>query len=120
LEGVVALAVTDLMFEARIAGELRRLGLKPRATPSLASLRETLDGASLVIVDLQAQGFDGIEAVREAAVAGARVIAFGQHTSADALRRAREAGATAMPRSAFFEQLPALVASALQPRAPAS
>jgi DNA-binding NtrC family response regulator len=107
------------MFEERIANGLRRLGLKPRVAGSIAALRDALDGAALVVVDLQAEGFDGVEAVREAAARGAPVIAFGRHTDADALRRAREAGARAVPRSSFFEQLPALVASALESRTPA-
>lgn len=116
--GVVALAVTDLLFEERIASALRRLGLEPRVVGSIPALRDALDGAALAVVDLQAAGFDGVEAVREAAACGAPVIAFGRHTDADALRRARDAGARAVPRSSFFEQLPALVASALESRAP--
>lgn len=116
--GVVALAVTDLMFEARIAGAVRRLGLDTRVAASMAALRDALDEATLVIVDLQAHGLDSVEAVREAVAAGTPVIAFGQHTNAEALRRARDAGADAVLRSAFFERLPELVANALSSRAP--
>ncbi|HXF50144.1 MAG TPA: hypothetical protein VNM43_00480 [Dehalococcoidia bacterium] len=117
--GVVAVAVTDLMLESRIAGAARRCGLEPRAVSPHGALPEALEGADVVVVDLQAQGLDPMATVRAAVASGARVIAFGQHTKADALREARDAGAEALPRSAFFERLPALLTQAAEPRATA-
>lgn len=112
--GAIVLAMSDLMFESRIADAARRLGLKTGTVASGDSLLQALEGASLVVVDLQAEGFDPLDAVRQAVQSGVPVIAFGQHTQAGVLRRAREAGAKAMARSAFFEELPVLLTSAAQ------
>lgn len=114
--GAVAIAVTDLMFESRIADAARRMGLAPRAVASHGDLREALEDATLVVVDLQGTGLDAMEVVRAAVARGARVIAFGQHTQVDLLREARDAGAEALPRSAFFERLPALLTGVPAPR----
>lgn len=117
MDGVVALVLTDLMMEARIGDAVRRLGLEPRVTATTTALREALAEAVLAIVDLQAHGIGSIEAIREASAAGTPVVAYGQHTDAALLRQARDAGAIAVPRSAFFERLPELVASAMSSRA---
>ncbi len=106
----IAVVVTDLMFESRIAALARQLGFEPAVASSADQLDGALEGADLAVVDLQAEGLDPMAAVAQAKASGTPVVAFGQHTKADLLRRAREAGAdVAVPRSTFFEEFATLV-----------
>ena len=67
-------------------------------------------GAQLLVIDLQAAGFDTIALIRAAHDRGAKVLAFGRHTDAATLRNAREAGADmAVARSQIAEDLRELI-----------
>lgn len=50
-------------------------------------------GSAFVIVDLTARAYDGIEAVAAATIAGAQVLALGQHDDVDLRKQALAAGA---------------------------
>ena len=67
-------------------------------------------GPQALIVDLQSSE-DSLGLIAEAVEARVPVLAYGQHTKANVLRQAREAGATvAVPRSELVEDLPKLLA----------
>ena len=104
---VIALVVSDLMFQSRIAAAAERLGLTVR----IETTSELTDGdAAAVIVDLHEAGIDPLETIRSAHAAGARVLAFGRHTEPGLLRSARDAGAEiVVPRSQLVEELPELL-----------
>ncbi len=89
---VVVALVTDLLDRSKF----------PEGTRFVRKL-DGADADVVVVVDLSVAGaVDGIAALR-AAGSTARVIAYGRHTNADALRDARQAGADrVLARSAFF------------------
>jgi CheY-like chemotaxis protein len=101
----------DLIFFSRIAGAARAAGLTVRqakTTPELLALaRQAVPGG--VIVDLQNPGLDLpalLTELRAACPAMPRVVAYGSHVEAGALRSARQAGCDrVMPRSQFAEEL---------------
>jgi DNA-binding NarL/FixJ family response regulator len=108
---IAVIAVSELVFQSRIEGAVRALGFDtavadtaPRLDAALASQPE------IVVINVQERGFDAGDAIARAKVAGARVLAFGQHTSPAELRAARQAGADlALPRSEIAERLPELI-----------
>ena len=92
--------------------------LASRVTTSLAgagheveqesTLPDELDGADLVVADLDAVEPEALGAL------GVPAIGFYQHTDTDTKRRADEAGlAFAVPRSRMVRELPELVEKAL-------
>ncbi|MEO8273669.1 MAG: hypothetical protein ABI620_06360, partial [Chloroflexota bacterium] len=93
---VVVLA-DDLIWATRLADALSAAGSRPLRVRRIADLEAALspagDGTGLAIIDLTARAYDGVEAVRAAAGAGARVVAVGQHDDAPLRRAALEAGA---------------------------
>ncbi len=78
-----------------------------RVVRTLADLEP---GASMLLVDLEAQAaIDAIERCRTM-VPTPRIVAFGPHVREDLLAAAREAGADeVLTRSAFVRRLPALL-----------
>ncbi len=70
-------------------------------------------GCVAVIADLDALGADPAPAVRALTAAGVAVLAFGPHVEGATLAAARAAGAVVLPRSAFLERLPELLATVL-------
>lgn len=68
---------------------------------------------AVAVLDLDAAGALAPAAVAEMARVGIVVLAFGPHVDAEALAAARRAGAVALPRSAFLQRLPELLATAL-------
>jgi len=106
--------VTDLIFSTKVRGTAKDLGVGCRIVGSLAALEEALlaEAASTVIVDLNADGVGGAEAIRVAkrACPMARVLAYLSHVQAGLAAEARGAGADeVMPRSVFVERLPELL-----------
>jgi hypothetical protein len=87
--GVVAVLADDLIWASRLADAITAAGGTPRRIRRTADL----DGAPRAIVDLTARAYDGVDAVRAASRAGARVVAVGQHDDAALRRAALEAGA---------------------------
>jgi DNA-binding response OmpR family regulator len=107
----VAILADDLIWATRLAASAEAAGLRPRGARRLADLEAILgDAVGLAIVDLTARAYDGVEAVRAAADAGARVLAVGQHDDRELRRRAIEAGAgDVLPYRRLFEDGPAVL-----------
>jgi hypothetical protein len=100
LARVVAI-VSDLMLASRVVTSLAAAGHEVEQT---ASFPDELDGADLVVVDL-----DVADPARVAEF-GVPALGFYQHTDVDTKRRADEAGlALAVPRSRMVRELPELV-----------
>ena len=102
--------VPDLLFQSRIESALRARGIEFEAPADQGSAETAAGRASLMLIDLQADGFAVAALIRAARDAGAAVLAFGRHTDAATLRQAREAGADiVVPRSQLAEELSELV-----------
>jgi DNA-binding NarL/FixJ family response regulator len=105
--------MSDLLFRSKIDEVARRLGLELRVAKSPEQLGRQLGAGepALVIVDLEETALDPFAAIASvrAAVPGAAILGFAGHGNVDAIRRAREAGATVLARSGFTVQLPALL-----------
>jgi hypothetical protein len=85
-ERSVLLTTRDLFFRAKLEALVELSGYTAvRSGP-----------APYAVVEL---GAVTLEQVRELVAAGTRVVAFGSHVGAQALRDAREAGAEAVPNS---------------------
>ena len=111
----------DLIFFSRMAGAARAQALSVRQAQSVGELMTLArqHPPRGVIVDLQYPGLD-LDALladlRAGCPAMPRVIAYGSHVQADALRAARLAGCDrVMPRSQFVEALDSEIASWLAP-----
>lgn len=96
LRTVVILA-DDLIWATRLSDAITAAGASPRRARRLADLATILgEGGSaggLAIVDLTARAYDGVEAIRVAVAAGARVVAVGQHDDLALRKSALAAGA---------------------------
>ena len=115
---IVAL-VTDLMFSSRIMAEARAVGAKVKIVRSLESLNEQLTTGQFttLIIDLNTDGIDVIEAIRATrnAASQTRMVCLVSHVQADLMQAAREAGAhEVMARSAFVTKLTALLADSVE------
>jgi DNA-binding NarL/FixJ family response regulator len=123
MPAVVAL-VDDLMFLSRIREAAKGHGLEVRTVRTVADLAEACrQDARLVLIDLDrprlplADALAALAAPEAAAVPP--VVGFFSHVHAERGRQARAAGvAEALPRSAFVERLPDLLAQAAAPRSP--
>jgi hypothetical protein len=113
MAAVLAL-VDDLMFVSRIREAARAHGLEVKAVRRVEDLVAASGEARLVFVDLDSARLPVAEAL--AALAGPSappVVGFFSHVHAERGAQARAAGVSrALPRSAFVEQLPTLLASA--------
>ena len=92
---VVVLA-DDLIWATRLSDALATAGASPRRARRLEDLVSMLapaPGGGLAIIDLTARAYDGVEAVRAATDAGARVVAVGQHDDVALRKAAIAAGA---------------------------
>ncbi len=101
----------DMIFSSRITGTAQALGLKVNAVKSaknlMAQAKERMP--TCVIVDLSHPDLrlpELIGEVQDVCSPMPRLVAYGSHVDAAALRAAREAGCNiVLPRSAFVEQL---------------
>jgi len=91
----VAILADDLIWASRLADAVTAVGGAPARVRKLGDLEALLAGGSVrfVIVDLTALAYDGIEAIRTAVAASARVVAVGQHDDVATRKAALEAGA---------------------------
>jgi len=107
----VVILADDLIWSTRLAASAEAAGLRPRRVRRLSDLVTALaESDGLAIVDLTARAYDGVEAVRAASEAGARVLAVGQHDDRELRRRAIEAGAgDVLPYRRLFEDGPAIL-----------
>lgn len=100
----------DLIFSAKVSSTGAALNVPVRVVRTVADLAP---GASLLLVDLDADGaVDAINRCRTM-VPTPRIVAFGPHVRADLFTMARDAGADeVLARSAFVTRLPELLQSA--------
>lgn len=92
--GSVLVVADDLIWSTRLIAYVGRVGARARSVRDMTGLRAALqEPPALVVVDLGARSFDGVEAVREAAAAGPTVIAIGPHEDQALRKRALRAGA---------------------------
>ena len=92
--------VSDLMLASRVTTSLSAAGHEVEQT---ATLPDELDGADLVVVDLD------VADVERVAELGVPALCFYQHTDVDTKGRADAAGVFAVPRSRMVRELPELV-----------
>ncbi len=97
----------DLIFSTKVVSTGAALNVPVAVVRTVADLAP---GASLLLVDLDADGaVDAIDRCRTM-VPTPRIVAFGPHVRQDLLAEAREAGADeVLPRSAFVTRLPQLL-----------
>jgi CheY-like chemotaxis protein len=111
----------DLIFFSRVSGAARAAGLTVRmvrtAADLLAAARSAPPGG--VILDIHNPGLDLPEllaALTASCPTMPRVVAYGSHVEAEALRAARKAGCDrVLPRSQFVAELEAKIAEWLAP-----
>jgi len=93
----VLLVTVDLLFRSKLAAVVAAAG---------GEVTRDAEPCDLAVLELGGPAGDRIgELVRR----GVPVLAFGSHVRADALRAAREAGATAVPNSQVAERLAELL-----------
>ena len=113
--GKVVALMDDLFFQMKVLETAKHLGLELKVATNGDALLALLEPApSLVIVDLNArsQPLAAIERVR-AAQKDLRVIGFLSHVQRDLAAQAQAAGCNeVMPRSAFTENLSAILSAA--------
>jgi DNA-binding NarL/FixJ family response regulator len=111
---VVAL-MDDLFFQMKVLETAKHLGLEFKVAANADVLLSLLEQSpKLVIIDLNSrnQPLQAIEKIR-ASKNDVRVIAFLSHVQRDLAAQAQAAGCTeVMPRSAFTQNLPAILSSA--------
>ena len=110
---IVLAIVDDLLFQARIQGVAAPLGVEVRIAKTFAQAQDAWADPAVVIVDLNCTGADPLEVVRtlRAQRPTVPIIGYGSHVQAELLAQARAAGCTTvLPRSAFVQQLPRLLA----------
>jgi len=118
----IAIVVSDLLFQSRIAAAVATLGHDATVADSAATVAAAIAARpGLAIIDLHDRNLDPIATVRLARAAGTRVLAFGRHTEPRTLRAARDAGADlVVPRSQLAAELPQLIESMLNAQEPAT
>jgi DNA-binding response OmpR family regulator len=109
---IVVLA-DDLIWASRLKAAIDHAGAHPVMLRSPATLAETIheNGLDLAVIDLASRAYDGVDAVRAAAGAGATVLAVGQHDDIELRRRALAAGAKrVLSYNKLFNDGPAVIA----------
>jgi hypothetical protein len=101
----VAILADDLIWASRLSDAVTAAGGSPKRVRRAADLAALITGGTrLVVVDLTARAYDGVEAIAAAVAAGARVIAVGQHDDKPLRDRALAAGAERVfPYRRLFE-----------------
>jgi DNA-binding NarL/FixJ family response regulator len=90
----VAILADDLIWASRLSDAVAAAGGAPRRIRRAADLEALIgSGTRLVVIDLTARAYDGVEAIAAAVRAGARVLAVGQHDDRELRDRALAAGA---------------------------
>ena len=106
----VGLWVPNLFLRVPVDGAVSAAGGRPVVIGGAAEAAK--QGCVVAVVDLEAAGALAPAAIAEMTRAGIVSLAFGPHVEAEALAAARRAGAVALPRLAFLQRLPELLAAA--------
>lgn len=105
--------MSDLLFRSKIDEVARRLGLELRVAKSPEQLERQLAAGepAIAIVDLEESSLDPFAAIARVRAAAPQtpILGFAGHGNVDAIKQAREGGATVLARSGFTAQLPALL-----------
>ena len=105
--------MSDLLFRSKIDEVARRLGLELRVAKSPEQLERQLSAGepALAIIDLEEGTLDPFAAIAtvRTSAPNTAILGFAGHGNVEAIRRAREGGATVLARSGFTVQLPALL-----------
>src|SRR5262249_29386860 len=102
----------DLLFNSRIVGTARSLGLDIRSAKDASSLQRLAgaDPPSCIIIALANPRFNLVELMawlQQNCQPPPRVVAYGSHVDTATLKNARAAGCDpVLPRSKFVEDLP--------------
>jgi hypothetical protein len=106
----------DLMDRSKVLAAARAAGATVELVTTSTALPEAIDeGVALALVDLSRLGDLGVLS----ACRGIPTVGFGSHVDHQLLRAAADAGCgEVLPRSAFFRQLPSLVARVVTPGPP--
>ena len=112
----VVILADDLIWSTRLRDAVTAAGAIAQPARRLADFQRLLSAreapGGLAIIDLTARGYDGVDAIRVAAAAGARVVAVGQHDDAALRSQALEAGAERVfTYRALFENGPRTLAA---------
>ena len=101
----IAVLADDLIWASRLRAAVERAG----AVVVSAKDAATFD-APFAVIDLGGRAYDGIEAVRAAASAGAAVLAVAQHEDVDLRKAALAAGAKrVLSYNKMFSHGPAVI-----------
>ena len=111
---MLVVAVGDaLIFQARIWETAKALGVEVRFAKDAAGAEAHWAQAGVGLVDLSLASADPLDVVRRLRAQRPEVpiVGYGSHVETALLNQAREAGCTTvLPRSAFVQQLPRLLA----------
>ena len=109
----VAILADDLIWATRLSDAVRAAGGQPKPLRRLEDVQDHLSRewrGAVVVIDLTARAYDGIEAILLAYEMGGRVVAVGQHDDAALRRAAIKAGAERVfTYRALFEDGPRLL-----------
>lgn len=111
----VVAAVDDIFFTTRLRAAANDTDVVLDFASSADELETRMDRRTprLVLVDLNAEGFDGVDIVRQVRSAvgdDVTVVAFFRHVDTDLKEEATEAGADdVLARRAFVQQIPELL-----------
>jgi CheY-like chemotaxis protein len=108
----VIVVADDLIWASRLSAAVKNAGASAVVAKALA---ETESHDAPVIVDLNGRGYDGVEAVSQAARGGHRVLAVGQHEDLELRKRALAAGAVrVLSYNKMFTDGPNVVAALIE------
>ena len=116
MPAVIAI-VTDLMFIAKIQDGARRAGFKAVfARNADDAIEKSTEAPAVIILDLNAAGFDSLEAIRvlksTERTRQVSLLGYVSHVEGDLIRAAQQQGCDrVVARSAFSQNLPALLES---------
>ena len=90
----MAVLADDLIWSSRLSAAATNAGARPIVVKDAASI-----DAPFAVIDLGGRAYDGVEAVRIAASAGATVLAVAQHEDVELRKAALAAGAKRSSRT---------------------
>jgi DNA-binding NarL/FixJ family response regulator len=106
----VAVLADDLIWASRLRAAVENAGAQ-----AVSARAATDNNASFGVIDLTGRAYDGIDAVRTAAISGATVLAVGQHDDVELRKQALAAGAKrVLSYNKLFNDGPAVIAKLIE------
>jgi hypothetical protein len=100
----------DLIWQERLSRSAEQAGAEPTRAGTASEFDRALVDGGFAIVDLTARAYDPLAAIEQAAAAGLRVLAVGQHDDVELRKRALERGADrVLSYRKVFEDGPAAI-----------